>query len=569
MKLSNRQNWDAEKHSESKFVMLISPRACVHRISPILPLTVLVFALAASGGDDSAPEATAVVAPEPTATQPPAVGSSSAVATESPEPTATVTPEAEETGETARAEPTATRPPAPTEPPATEAPAVTETPPTPESAAMSDAEKLAAYAAEHANGPGAIFVGDPSQLIGPPPHEGLMFSMPGAVYQQIAGLGLQGSEALGIPGHMFIYTSDYYNGLIEKANLTNPTELASSGETIEIQHVCLDRKLPPCVLIQAYLAPNLATRTNGQVKISVISLTELAIAGPDTLTQVSDGTLDMVNILTGYVAGEVPAQEVQSLWGSAPDWATSYLILTALADDVDLLTEDATGGSRVFNRNWFAGSDQWFFSENPLQTVADYKDLKIRSNSSSMSDFIRGMDGKDEFTSIAELYTSLDQGVVDVAVYGALLAVSARLHEVTDYMSGPIIGFGYTNNVINKDMWSSIPSDLQQIMIEEGAMAELEGLRLAPFQNVAAVQINVQLGMSPILFSEEIYQHIQNVVLPEHVIPGWVRRLGFPDKNADIVAVYNGKASPYSGVWINDDGSTRHVPITSGPRAGQ
>ena len=106
-------------------------------------------------------------------------------------------------------------------------------------------------------------------------------------------------------------------------------------------------------------------------------------------------------------------------------------------------------------------------------------------------------------------------------------------------------------------------------MIEEGAKAELEGLRLAPFQNVAAVQINIQLGMQPILFSEEIYQHIQTVVLPENVIPGWLRRLGFPERNAEIVAIYNEKASPYSGIWINDDGSTKHVPITKGPRAGQ
>ena len=531
-----------------------------------LTLSVLALGLAACGGDDSAPDGSPATANAPTATQPPA--------TVAPTPVAAATPESEvkekeEAAQPPAPDPTATKQPIPTEPPATETPSATEASPTPEPAAMSHAEKLAAYAAEHANGPGAIFVGDPTQLIGPPPHEGLMFSMPEGVYQQVSGLGLQGSEALGVPSHLFIYTSDYYKGLIDKSNLTSPAELVSSGENIEIQHVCLDRNLPPCVLIQAYLAPNLARRTNGQVQISVVSLVELAVAGPDTLTQVSDGTLDMVNIFTGYVAGEVPSLEVQSLWGSAPDWETSYLTLTALADDVDRLIEDETGGSQVFNRNWFAGSDQWFFSDKPLRTVADYKGLKIRSNSASMSDFIRGIGGKDEFTSIAELYTSLDQGIVDAAVYGTLLAVSARLHETTDYMSGPIIGFGYTNNVINKDVWNGIPSDLQQIMIEEGAKAELEGLRLAPFQNVAAVQINVQLGMQPILFSEEIYQHIQTVVLPENVISGWLRRLGFPERNAEIVAIYNEKASPYSGIWINDDGATKHVPITKGPRAGQ
>ena len=130
--------------------------------------------------------------------------------------------------------------------------------------AMSPEEqKLAAYAAEHAGGPGAIFVGDPMQLIGPPPHEGLMFQVPEAQYTQASTAALLGVPVMRIPSHMFIYTSDYYQGLIQKANLTNPTELTSSGESIEIQHTCIDRNLPTCVLIQAYWAPNLAKRTNG------------------------------------------------------------------------------------------------------------------------------------------------------------------------------------------------------------------------------------------------------------------------------------------------------------------
>ena len=376
----------------------------------------------------------------------------------------------------------------------------------------------------------------------------MSFGMPDEVYQQIATLGLFGSPDLGVPSHLFIYGSDYYQGLIDKANLTSPTELVSSEENIEIQHVCLDRNLPTCVLIQTYLAPNIATRTNGQVKISVAFLPELQIAGPDTFSQVSDGTLDMVNIFTGYVAGELPALEVQSLWGSAPDWETSYTTLTLLAEDIDRIILEATGGSPVLNRNWYAGTDQWFYSKQPWTSVEDFQGLKIRTNSAAKSDFIVGVGGEPTFKSIAEMYTSLNQGVVDSAVYGALLAVSARLHEITDYMAGPIIGFGYTNNVINKDIWNEIPEDIQQIMIEEGAKAELEGLRLAPFQNVAAVQINVQLGMQPIPFSPEIHQHIQTVVLPEHIMPGWLRRLGFPEKNADIVAISNEKLSPYTGL---------------------
>ena len=538
----------------------------------ILVIAVLatVAVLTACGGDDtsqtvSETPAPATPVPEPTpAPEPTAVPPTPTTApepTSAPEPTAALSPmPTEAAGPTEAAAPTEA---APTEAPATATPqpTATQAPPT-------TGEMLAAYAAERANGPGAIFVGDPTQLIGPPPHEGLMFQFPAEQYNLLSGAALFGSPELQVPSHMFIYTSDYYQGLIQKANLTSPTELVSAGGDIEIQHVCLDRNLPPCVLLQAYYAPNVARRTNGQVNISVTSLVELAIAGPDTLSQVSSGTLDMVNIFTGYVAGELPALEIQSLWGSALDWETSYLSLTGLAEDVDRIMLEATDGSPVLNRNWFAGTDQWFYSKKPLQSVEDYEGLKIRSNSAAMSDFIRGMGAEDEFTSIAELYTSLDQGVVDAAAYGALLAISARLYETTDHMAGPIIGFGYTNNVINRDIWDSIPQDLQQIMIEEGAKAELEGLRLAPFQNVAALAINQQVGMQIAPFSPEIYAHINSVVFPEYVLPGWLRRLGFPERNAETVAIYNEKVSPFTGLWVNDDGSIKQVPITQGTRAG-
>ena len=106
-------------------------------------------------------------------------------------------------------------------------------------------------------------------------------------------------------------------------------------------------------------------------------------------------------------------------------------------------------------------------------------------------------------------------------------------------------------------------------MIEEGAKAELEGLRLAPFQNVAAVAINQQLGTQLVPFSAEIQEYIQTVVLPEYVIPGWLRRLGYPENNADIVAIFNEKLSPRIGIWINEDGSVEQAPITKGSRAAQ
>ena len=522
----------------------------------------LILGLGACGSDE--PDPTATTAPTPTTAEPtPEATATGMMAEPTPQATATAmmaeaTPEATATG--MMAEPT---PEGPT--PTTGAPA-----PTPTETSVFSPENAvirAQYARDHAGGPGAIYVGDHTHLIGPPPHEGLMFQVPEALYTQMSTLALVGSPELGIPSHMFIYDSSYYSDLILKANLTNPTELTLSGESIEIQHTCIDRNLPTCVLIQSYWAPNLAKRTNGQVNLSVVSFVELGLSGPETLDQVASGTLDMVNIYTGYVAGVLPPLEIQSLWGMSPDWESTYSILTDLSPDIDRMILEATGGSHVLNRNWFAGSDQWFFGNKPLVTLEDFQGVKIRSHGAAMSDFITGMGGEPVFLDVAEVYTALERGNVDASANSVLLAVPDRLFEVADYMSGPVIGFGYTNNVINKDVWDSIPEDLQQIIIEEGAKAELEALRLAPFQNIVAVQLNQQLGIQYEVFSEEIMNHIHTVVMPEHVIPGWLRRLGYPGRNEDVVALANEKIAPYLGLAIAEDGSVEQVPITKGPRA--
>ncbi len=107
-------------------------------------------------------------------------------------------------------------------------------------------------------------------------------------------------------------------------------------------------------------------------------------------------------------------------------------MLTDLAPDIDRIMLDATGGSHVLNRNWFAGSDQWFFSKEAVQTLEDFKGLKIRSHSSSLSDFLTGMGAEPVFLGPAEIYTRLERGFVDAAATTGFLAISDRLYEVTD-----------------------------------------------------------------------------------------------------------------------------------------
>ena len=167
-----------------------------------------------------------------------------------------------------------------------------------------------------------------------------------------------------------------------------------------------------------------------------------------------------------------------------------------------------------------------------------------------------------------EVYTALERGILDAGVTGATPGYHQRWYEVTGYLNGPLRSLPSTNNVINADVWDDIPADLQQIFIEEGAKAELEQLRLTSIQNVMGVQRNIDEGMTLVEFSPELVEHSFDVAVIEHVIPGWLNRVGYPGKGDNAVATFNEHVGPYVGLRIESDGSVAQVPISQGPHAG-
>ena len=422
-------------------------------------------------------------------------------------------------------------------------------------------DTLQQYADQNEGGPGAIYVGDINQMVGLAPLK------PSGEPDTDLGDSDGNVPLTALEDHLWLYDSDYYWSLLERAKLANPTPLTSSGESITVQHACINRALLPCKIIEQFWAPNLEARTNGQLMLEVSSFPELGLAGPDTLQLVSDGTLGMANIYTGYVAGALPAIEVQSLWGIYPDWETMYYSLTDMHPLLEAMVADETDGGIVVNHNWYSGNDQFFFSNTPLRSLDDFDGLKTRSHAAALSDWINGMGAEAQFLAFAEVYTALERGILDAGVTGSTPGHGQRWYEVTEYLNGPLKSLLSTNNIVNADVWEGIPADLQQIFFEEGAKSELEQLRLTSIQNVTGVKKNIDAGMELVEFTPELADYSLNVAVREHVIPGWLRRLKFPGEGEDAVAVFNEHVGPYVGMTIDGDGNVNDASITKGPHA--
>ena len=451
--------------------------------------------------------------------------------------------------------------PVPTEAPSTAAPttAPTATPvaaaPTPTEAAamMSGDDALKAVADELAGGPGSIYIGDGdfSRLVGP---------APGVSEKENEETGeMELDDPLGdgngmvplefVEKNRHIFETDYYKSLIEKAKLTDPTPLTSSGQSHNIQYACINRALLPCVLQTVYFAENVKERTNGQVDFEVSSYPELGLAGSDMIELVETGTIEFAQIQPAYVGGTWPLIDIIYVWGLWKDFKSEHEANTALLPDLDAGVEEQTKGGKLIYHIWYGGNDQYFFSNRGAE-LEDFDGLKTRSHGTTMTDAINGLGGDGQFMAFADVYTALERGILDAGVTGAHAGHGQRWYEVTDNLIGPFISMPMGFETMNVDTWNNIPADLQAIIIEEGAKMELENLRLAAVWNETGVKVNVDAGMTFLEWSDEMKQYVYENVALGRVLPNWIVRVG-PEE----IAIWNEHVAPWAKVQIEDDGS--------------
>jgi len=414
-----------------------------------------------------------------------------------------------------------------------------------------DTETLREYEDHYAGGPGAIYVGDINQLVGPAP--------------TLDQGDFDGNVPLGaLKRHLWIYESPFYEELLAKARLADPTPMTYDGDPITIQHVCINRALLPCRLMETYFAPNLMERTNGKLKFIFSSLTELGVSGTVALSMVTDDTLDSTIVYAGYVVGEIPHIGIQNLWGIYSSREQEFEASQAVIKDIEELVLAETGGV-IMNHNWYAGNDQFLFCRDKIESLEDFRGKRIRSHSAALSNWINGMGATAQFVAFAEVYTAIERGILDCGVTGADAAYGQRWYEVTDYMIGPLLGFTFHSNVVSNAVWNSLTTDLQQILLEEAAKSELEALRLAAIQNeMGLVKNTTERGaghdaMEFVPFSDKLNFGSLNTAAMEHVVPGWVNWVG--DTSHPIIAdTFNRKLGPIVGLRIEADGAVVRVP---------
>ncbi|TCK98638.1 C4-dicarboxylate-binding protein DctP [Natranaerovirga hydrolytica] len=184
--------------------------------------------------------------------------------------------------------------------------------------------------------------------------------------------------------------------------------------------------------------------------------------------QILRGTLDMNAPLLSTITSFAEEFELFDL---------PYLFTThegaydALHGDVgEALNEYLEDNGFVGLGYWSGGFKQITNSVRPIETVEDMDGLRIRvSQSPLLVTQFRAVGAGGISVPFSELYSALQSGTVDGQDNPFSNIASRNFYEVQDYMTITDHGFMGYPFIMNKDTFNTLPSDLQDLVIEVAA----------------------------------------------------------------------------------------------------
>jgi TRAP-type transport system periplasmic protein len=192
------------------------------------------------------------------------------------------------------------------------------------------------------------------------------------------------------------------------------------GSALDPQH--------PIIIGARRMADRLEELSGGRLKAAIFPSSQLG-AQREMWQNVQAGVLDGVIDASANMVNFVAPFGVLDLPYLVPDSAAAFRLLDGPVAEADLVARAATSGFRVVN--FWEVTFRNIYTRRPVNQLADLRGLKIRviPNPSFIALF-RGLGAAPTPMAFGEIYTALQQGVIDGAENDNVTYLSSRHAEV-------------------------------------------------------------------------------------------------------------------------------------------
>ncbi|WP_306043844.1 TRAP transporter substrate-binding protein [Mameliella sp. MMSF_3455] len=243
--------------------------------------------------------------------------------------------------------------------------------------------------------------------------------------------------------------------------------------------------------------------SNGRIQIERYPSMQLGGTPPELMDQAIDGIADIVWTVVGYTPGRYPSTEVFELPFMVSDArAASYAYWKMFEEHM----EDGEFADLKILGTWVHGPGM-FHTNEPVRVPSDLEGMKIRGGSRLVNDLLTRVGAEPIGMPVPAVSEALSKGVLDGTTIPWEVTSALKVPElVTNHteFDGPALYNLTFVLAMNKDIYESMPEDLQKVIDDNSGLAFsiFAGGTQADADGPAR-QIAVDLGNNIITVTEE------------------------------------------------------------------
>lgn len=225
-------------------------------------------------------------------------------------------------------------------------------------------------------------------------------------------------------------------------------------------------------IVSSKFPERVAAATNGQVKVTI---SDSLVPGPQLASAVREGRVEMAATLHTYLAAEEPRFGIFNLPGLIEGMDDYRKVGAAFwFEDTHRIWRERYNAVVLTEGAWCT---QGLFSKTPIRTLEDFRNKRLRVHNPQTAELMNALGAKPVPLALPEVMPSLDRGVIDglftSQCYGDGQEYWRAAANVQDWSLGPINGWAI---IVNADVWTGLPADIQEAMRKAGAALQDEAL---------------------------------------------------------------------------------------------
>ena len=214
------------------------------------------------------------------------------------------------------------------------------------------------------------------------------------------------------------------------------------------------------------MAKEIEELTNGRVKFTIYGGGAL---GPmqEQYNLALSGTADVSSVDPGANPGVFPRTDVAQLPVS---WKSNEIATIIFWELVQKYMQDTELKDVKVLWVMTSGLHQLQAKTKPLNTLEDFQGMKLGVHTPMLREMAEALGAIPVLIMVGEMYTALERGLVDGSIFNLEGAFFLRYLEVTKYRTMNVnISTSAHAQMMNLDVWHSLPPDIQKIFDEGGA----------------------------------------------------------------------------------------------------